>query len=67
MPYFSCAPPRETRKPVMTSSQMKIAPAWRVSSRSASRKPGRGTSTPMLPTTGSTMAQAVSLPSGPRK
>ena len=67
MPKRSCAPPRATRKPVITSSQMKSAPARRVSSRSASRKPGRGGTTPMFPTTGSTMAAAVSLPCGPRK
>ena len=64
IPNRSCAPPRATRKPVITSSQMKSAPALCDSSWSTSRKPGRGRSTPMFPTTGSMIAAAVSRPAG---
>src|SRR2546423_197118 len=67
IPYRCCAPPRATRKPVITSSKMSRAPAARVSSRSVSRNPALGSSTPMLPTTGSTIAHAVSRPEGERK
>ena len=55
MPSRSCAPPGATRKPVMTSSKIRSAP-WRfVSSRRPARKPGLGSTSPMLPAYGSTM------------
>ena len=54
------APPRDRRgSPVMTSSKMSSAPSAEHRSRSPSRKPGRGATTPMLPTTGSTMSAAI--------
>ena len=61
-PKRSWAPPQATRKPVMTSSKMSTAPCLVHSSRQASRKPGCGGTTPMLPATGSTMSAAISSP-----
>ena len=62
MPKRACAPPSATRKPVITSSKISTAP-WRVhSSRSASRKPGAGSTRFMLPATGSTITPAICLP-----
>ena len=46
----------------MTSSKMSTAPCLVHSSRQASRKPGCGGTTPMLPATGSTMSAAISSP-----
>ena len=42
MPYSSWAPPRATRKPVMTSSKISSAPTRSHSARSAARKPSAG-------------------------
>ena len=61
-PYRSCAPPRATRKPVITSSKTSSAPLASHSARSASRKPGAGGTTPMLPATGSTRIAASPSP-----
>ena len=58
----SCAPPRATRKPVITSSKTSSAPDASQSARSASRKPGSGGTTPMFPATGSTRTQASPSP-----
>src|SRR6266852_6106800 len=55
IPSRSCMPPRATRKPVMTSSKINNAPYSSVSSRNFSRKPGRGSTRPILAATGSTM------------
>ena len=60
MPSRSWAPPGATRKPVMTSSKIRIAPWRAVSSRKPARKPGAGNTSPMLPTYGSTMTAAIS-------
>ena len=57
-PNSSCAPPRATRKPVITSSKTSSAPDASQRLRSASRKPGAGGTTPMFPATGSTMMAA---------
>ncbi len=46
----------------MTSSKMSTAPCLVHRSRQASRKPGCGGTTPMLPATGSTMSAAISSP-----
>ena len=61
-PKRSWAPPQATRKPVMTSSKMSRAPYRVHRARQASRKPGSGGTTPMLPATGSTMSAAISSP-----
>ena len=61
-PKRSCAPPRATRKPVITSSKMSSAPRCVAQRRSASRKPGSGGTTPMFPATGSTMIAASPSP-----
>src|SRR4029453_9727266 len=50
----------------MTSSKMSTLSWASVISRSPSRKPGRGGTTPMLPATGSTMTGAVSRPRSPK-
>ena len=57
-PRRACAPPRATRKPVMTSSKIKSAPTRSHSVRSPSRNPGTGGTRPMLAATGSTMTAA---------
>ena len=62
-PKRSCAPPQPTRKPVMTSSKISIVPYLVHRARHASRKPGCGGTTPMLPATGSTMSAAIFSPS----
>src|SRR2546427_430173 len=46
----------------MTSSKIRSAPWACVISRSPSRKPGSGATTPMLPATGSTITPAISSP-----
>ena len=61
-PKRSCAPPRATRKPVITSSKTSSAPAASQSIRSASRKPGAGGTQPMFPATGSTRIAASPSP-----
>ena len=43
----------------MTSSKISSAPSRAVILRNASRKPGAGGTQPMLPTTGSTMTEAM--------
>src|SRR4051794_3756685 len=47
-PNIACAPPRPTRKPVITSSKTSSAPWRSVTWRSCSRKPGVGAMTPAL-------------------
>ncbi len=59
-PSRACTPPYATRKPVKTSSNTSSAPCSRVSVRSAGRKPGSGSTSPMLPTYGSTITHAIS-------
>ncbi len=61
-PARSCIPPRATRQPVITSSKIETAPFFAQTSISASRKPGSGGTSPMLPTTGSTMTAAMLAP-----
>ena len=61
-PKRSCAPPRATRKPVITSSKTSSAPLASQSRRSASRNPGSGGTTPMFPATGSTTIAASPSP-----
>ena len=51
----------------MTSSNTSRAPHRDVSSRSISRNPTAGPTTPMLPATGSTMTAAISLPLRPEE
>ena len=62
MRMVSWAPPRARRKPVITSSHTNSAPARVHSSRSPSRNPGTGGTTPMFAATGSTITQAMSSP-----
>ena len=62
MPNRSWAPPQAMRNPVMTSSKISTAPCALHKPRQASRKPGSGGTTPMLPATGSTMRAAISSP-----
>ena len=62
MPKSSCAPPRPTRKPVMTSSKTSSAPLASHAARSSSRKPAAGGTTPMFAAIGSTTTQAISSP-----
>ena len=59
MPNSSCAPPRATRKPVMTSSNTSSAPTRSHSARRPARNPGSGGTRPMLAAIGSTMTHAV--------
>ncbi len=59
MPNRACAPPRSTRKPVMTSSNTRRAPSARVVSRKCSRNPGAGAMTPLFAATGSTITAAI--------
>ena len=59
MLYSSDAPPKASRNPVMTSSRMSTVPSRSVMARRACRYPGLGGTQPMLPTTGSTMTQAI--------
>jgi hypothetical protein len=59
MPNKPCAPPRDRREPVITSSKIEIAPCSRHSSMIRSKKPGCGGTRPMLPTTGSTITAAI--------
>src|SRR6266545_548054 len=56
------APPRATRKPVITSSNTNNAPDASQSSRSTRRNPGTGGTTPMFPATGSTTMHARPSP-----
>ncbi len=62
MPYKPCAPPKATRKPVITSSKISTAPDWSQTSRKVSRKPATGGTQFILPATGSTMMQAIAEP-----
>ena len=55
----ACAPPRATRNPVITSSKTSSVPCRAVSSRSSSRNPGTGGTTPMFAATGSTITAAT--------
>ena len=52
-PASSWAPPRETRKPVITSSKISSAPFSSASSRSPSRNPQAGGTRPMFAGQGS--------------
>jgi hypothetical protein len=52
-PLRSCAPPRDTRKPVITSSNTSSAPAALAASRRNSRKPDAGGTRPMFAGKGS--------------
>ena len=61
-PARSCIPPRATRQPVITSSKIETAPLLAHPSRIASRNPGSGGTSPMFPTTGSTMTAAIVSP-----
>ena len=58
-PDQAVAPPGPSRKPVMTSSKIRSAPAASHAARSASRKPGAGRTRFMLAATGSTITQAT--------
>ena len=62
MPKRACAPPTPTRKPVMTSSNTSSAPCRVQRSRSPSRKPAAGGTSPMLAAIGSTRIAATSAP-----
>ena len=61
-PKRACAPPRATRKPVITSSKTSSAPVASHSIRRPSRKPGAGGTQPMFPATGSTRIAASPSP-----
>ena len=61
-PTRPCMPLFDRREPVITSSKIETAPCFEQSSTISSRNPGAGGTTPMLPTTGSTMTAAISLP-----
>ena len=64
-PNHSAAPPRASRKPVITSSNNSSAPARSQAARSPSRNPAAGATRPMLAATGSTHTTAtVSSSSG---
>ena len=58
-PSCSCAPPRATRKPVITSSSTSSAPDESHSSRSSSRKPLRAGTRPMFAAIGSARIAAT--------
>ena len=62
-PKRAWAPPGPWRKPVITSSKIRSVPAAVQASRSASRKPGSGSTTPALWKTGSTITAAIVSPS----
>ena len=59
-PVSSWAPPRATRKPLITSSSTSSAPVASARSRSSSRKPSRGGTRPMLAGSGSARIAASS-------
>ena len=61
-PNAACAPPRPSRKPVMTSSKISSAPAESHADRKPSRNPGTGATMPMFAATGSTITAATSTP-----
>ena len=58
-PTAAVAPPRPRRKPVITSSKIKSAPARSHAARSPSRNPASGATSPMFAATGSTITQAT--------
>ena len=58
-PSRAWAPPRATRKPLMTSSKIRTAPCCVQSSRRRCRKRGRGKMRPMFPGYGSTITAAI--------
>ena len=62
-PNRSCAPPGACRKPVMISSKIRSVPASVHASRSVSRNPGSGSTTPALWKTGSRITAAIVSPS----
>ena len=62
-PQRSTAPPRAVQMPVLTSSKMSTMPCFLVISRTASRKPGSGSTTPRFIMAGSMMTQAGVRPS----
>ena len=57
---YSCAPPIESLKPVITSSNIRRLPFSLVMSLKNSRNPCLGSTTPMLAATGSTITAAIS-------
>jgi hypothetical protein len=59
-PVSSWAPPRATRKPVITSSNTSSAPVAVARSRSSSRNPSAGGTRPMFAANGSQMIAAKS-------
>ncbi len=59
-PKYSNAPPQASTTPVFTSSKTSTTPCSVASSRTRSRYPGFGGTTPMLNCTGSTMIAAIS-------
>ena len=61
-PQRSTAPPRAVQMPTLTSSKMSTMPCFLVSSRTPSRKPGSGSTTPRFIMAGSMMTQAGGLP-----
>ena len=60
IPKARCAPPRETRKPVTTSSKTRMMPFLAVASRSASRNSRLCGTVPKPEPVGSMMAAAMS-------
>ena len=59
IPYAFCAPPYDTLKPVITSSNIKMIPYCFVNLLIPLRKPGFGRTQPIFPTTGSRITQAM--------
>ena len=60
-PNSSWAPPRASRKPVMTSSKTSSAPTRSHAARRPGEEPGAGATRPMLAATGSTMTHGDAL------
>ena len=66
-PKRSTAPPAATVRPVFTSSKMSTTPCLLVISRTASRYPGSGSTTPRFIIAASMITQAGSRPSAARR
>ena len=66
-PKRSTAPPAAVVMPLLTSSKISTMPCFVVSARTASRKPGSGSTTPRFIMTGSMMRQAGVRPSATRR
>jgi hypothetical protein len=66
-PNRSVAPPAAMQRPVLTSSKISTIPCLRVISRTASRIPGSGSTTPRFIIAGSMITHAGRRPSAARR